>query len=245
MRGTNGCNIEKHYNVVTPQDDGKLLDHAVYTLVNPCAAALVGRARAWKGVTTARMRYGESMVVPKPAFGLWRGKNDSAPSKKRRRRRRDGRAASAIGRSVVPDEVPLVLTRPPTVGGEDGLAELDDQQLRDEVMKRVAEAEVECDERRAQSGQRVLGMGQVRKQHWTRLPGPEDMFGSQPTVSARSRWARIEALERRRGFERAYAWAREAWRQGVAGVEFPWGTWLMWRRFGAPCMDQGCAVDCS
>ena len=137
LRGTNGCNIEKHYNVVTPQDDGKLLDHAVYTLVNPCAAALVGRARAWKGVTTARMRYDGSMVVSKPAFALWSGKNDSAPSKnkKRRRLRRGARPASAVGRSVIPDEVTLVLTRPPTVGGEDCLAELDDQQLRDEVMK--------------------------------------------------------------------------------------------------------------
>jgi hypothetical protein len=58
-----------------------------------------------------------------------------------------------------------------------------------------------------------------------------------PTIAARGKWARIEALMRKRDFLNEY---RRAWLAFVAnpdGVVFPAGTWAM-RRF-APVADHG------
>jgi hypothetical protein len=49
-------------------------------------------------------------------------------------------------------------------------------------------------------------------------------------VAARSRWSRIEALQRNREFRQEYASAREAFMNGARGVEFPAGTYWL-RRF--------------
>ena len=51
-----------------------------------------------------------------------------------------------------------------------------------------------------------------------------------PTIAARSKWARIEALQRKRDFLREYTAALAAFLARVAGVRFPPGTWAM-RRF--------------
>ena len=70
LRGTSGTNYEKGYGLVEPQDGAKMLEHAVYTLTNPCASDLVTTAQKWKGVTTAGLRYGQEIVVDKPRCGL-------------------------------------------------------------------------------------------------------------------------------------------------------------------------------
>ena len=50
-----------------------------------------------------------------------------------------------------------------------------------------------------------------------------------PRVAARSKWARIEALQRNRAFLVDYAAARTGWQEGVT-VMFPIGTYWL-RRF--------------
>ena len=229
LRGTSGTNFEKNYGLVEPQDGEKQLTHAVYTLTNPCASDLVTKARLWKGVTTARMRYGEELVVQKPRYGLWKPKSTNKQRLAKKRKRRDARTPSLCGRSIIPKTATLRLVRPRV------RLDLSDDELRDLVFERVAAREDKLETVRAEAGKKVLNMRNVKAQHWATMPGAEDLFGVNPTVSATSPDGRIEALRRKKAFEQAYAAARERWLAGDKDVEFPGGTWLMWRRYKAQC----------
>lgn len=229
--GINGSTIEKGYSSVAVQDGTRVLEHCAYTLANPCAADLVTRARHWKGVTTAGMRYGESRTIKKPNCGIWTPM-DAGSKKSGRRRRRDARCPTRRSRSVLPDTIEFVLVRP------DGFPAMSDEELRAEVERRVTEREEGAEARRAEAGKRVMGMKRVKAQFWGAMPGKEDLFGREPTVSASSRWARVEALARRRGFLDAYREARRRWLAGDADVVFPYGTWLLRRRFGVRCQQE-------
>ena len=231
LRGISGTNIEKGFGCVAPQDDEKLVEHAVYTLTNPCASDLVTRARHWKGVTTMGMRYGQELVVRKPRYGLWAPKK--AAPKRKKRRRKDARTRSKRDRSIMPSSAKFRLVRPPI------FPDLSDDELRDLVLERVAVRENELELVRQHEGIKVLKMRNVQRQHWAAMPGAEDFFGVRPTVSATDKWKRIEALQRKKTFEKAYAEARERWLGGERDVEFPAGTWLMWRRHAANC--AGCS----
>ncbi|PRQ05172.1 transposase [Enhygromyxa salina] len=231
LRGISGTNFEKGYNLVEPQDAEKTLEHAIYTLVNPCASDLVTKARHWKGFTTIGMEYGQEILVPKPRFGMWEPKPAKKP-KKKPRKRRDARTPSKCGRSTIPDVVALRLVRPPVRG------ELSDGELREFVLKRVEEEENECEAVRAAKRKKVFGMRNVMRQHWASMPGTEDLFGVRPTVSAKHKTKRVEALRNKGVFEEAYAIARARWLAGETDVEFPAGTWLMWRRYAANCADS-------
>ncbi|WP_181234065.1 transposase [Enhygromyxa salina] len=226
-RGISGTNFEKGYGLVEPQDEAKLLEHVVYTLTNPCDSDLVTKARQWKGVTTARMRYGQELVVPKPKYGLWEPKNPAKSAKKRKRP--DARTRSKRDRSTLPATATLRLVRPPL------RPELTDDELRDLVLEQVATRERELEDVRERQGTKVLGMRKVKAQHWAAMPGPEDLFGVRPTVSAKDRRKRIAALGEKKRFEEAYALAWERWRGGEKDVEFPAGTWLMCHRYRARC----------
>jgi putative transposase len=235
LRGSSGTNFEKCYNLVEPQDSEKLLEHAVYTLTNPCASDLVTKSRQWKGVTTARMRYGEELVLRKPRTGLWKKKPVKPPNSATeqmpasRRKRRDARTPSKRDRSIVPETATLRLVRPPV------RPDLSDGELRDLVLERVAAWEDKLETVRANARKKVLGMHDVIAQHWATILGAEEMFGIRPTVSATKPAKRIKALARKAAFEKAYAEARERWLGGEKDVEFPGGTWLMWRRYKAQC----------
>ena len=229
LRPSSGTNFEKGYNLVEPQDGDKLLEHAVYTLTNPCAQDLVTKARNWTGVTTARMRYGDQLVVRRPAYGLWKPKPAIALKSTRKRKRPDARTPSKRDRSKIPTTATLELVRPNV------RMELSDDELRDLVLERVAAREVALEAERVKAKKKVLGMREVRETHWATMPGAEELFGVRPTVSATTAEKRIEALRRKAAFEKAYAEARERWLEGETDVEFPGGTWLMWRRYNAQC----------
>jgi hypothetical protein len=55
-------------------------------------------------------------------------------------------------------------------------------------------------------------------------------FGISPRIAAKSKWARIEALQRCKEFLGSYARAIKAWMLGATEVVFPAGTYWM-RRF--------------
>ncbi|WP_181234376.1 transposase [Enhygromyxa salina] len=231
LRGTKGTNVEKGYGLVEPQDDEKVLEHAVYTLANPCASDLVTRARHWKGVTTTRMRYGEEIVLKKPRYGIWARKKQG--EKRKQRKRPDARMASKRDRSTIQKYATLKLVRPPI------MPELSDDELRDLVLERVGIRENELEEKRQTAGKKVVKMRNVKKYHWSTMLRATELFGLRPTVSASDKETRLEALRRNKEFQRAYAEARERWLQGEKDVEFPAGTWLMCRRYGARC--AGCS----
>lgn len=127
---------------------------------------------------------------------------------------------------AMPATVELRLQIPPELGPEaDVLAEL---------QQRVAATEEAFAAERQRTGQRVLGRRAVLRQAWWHRPTSfAPRRNLRPRVAARSKWARIEALQRNRAFLVDYAAARDAWRCG-SSVMFPWGTYWLRRFAGVP-----------
>ena len=76
----------------------------------------------------------------------------------------------------------------------------------------------------------MLGRRAVLRQSWRDSPtSREPRRNLRPRVAARSKWARIAALQRNKEWQRAYRDARLAWLAGLPGV-FPHGTYWL-RRF--------------
>ena len=122
----------------------------------------------------------------------------------------------------MPAQVELTFMIPSHLGDRDELL----AQLRE----RVAAVEAENDKRRLQSGRRVLGRARILRQSWRDCPtSHEPRGGLRPRVAARSKWARIETLQRNQTFLKAYRLARAAWLAGIQ-VRFPMGTYAL-RRF--------------
>jgi putative transposase len=54
------------YNAVELLEPHDVLDKLAYTLLNPVRAGLVGRAAAWEGATSAKLRFGTRRLVTRP-----------------------------------------------------------------------------------------------------------------------------------------------------------------------------------
>ena len=123
---------------------------------------------------------------------------------------------------TMPAEVTLELTIPHELG--------DREALLAEVRARVAAVEAEAAQRRARTGKRVLGRYAILRQSWRESPtSREPRRNLRPTIAARSLWARLEAIQRKREFAVAYRRARVALLAGTP-IPFPYGTYAM-RRF--------------
>jgi putative transposase len=120
---------------------------------------------------------------------------------------------------VMPEAVELRLAIPGDLGPE--------AEVLAELRQRVAATEIALATERARTGTRVYGRRAVLKQScWSRPASVEPRRNLRPRVAARSKWARIEALQRNQDFVEDYTTAREAWKSG-AKVHFPAGTyWL-------------------
>jgi putative transposase len=120
---------------------------------------------------------------------------------------------------VMPDAVELRLAIPAELGPE--------AEVLAELRQRVAATETALATERQRAGTRVYGRRAVLKQScWARPASFEPRRNLRPRIAARSKWARIEALQRNQDFVEDYTTAREAWRGG-AKVTFPPGTyWL-------------------
>jgi putative transposase len=126
----------------------------------------------------------------------------------------------------MPAEVTLHLTIPPELG--------DRNEILAEVQARVAAVEEREACNRARTGARVLGRYAVLRQSWRDSPtSREPRRTLRPTFAARSLWARLEAIQRKRDFIAAYRRARLALRAGTP-IPFPHGTYWL-RRF--LCVD--------
>jgi len=123
---------------------------------------------------------------------------------------------------TMPEEVTLELVIPPELGDRENVVA--------EVRAGVAAVEAEAALRRARTGKRVLGRNAVLRQSWRESPtSREPRRNLRPTIAARSLWARIEAIQRKREFTAAYAKARAALLAGTP-IPFPHGTYAL-RRF--------------
>lgn len=225
IRGSTGANIEG-YDMVVLTDDVATLDASVYTLVNACKANLVKRTRQWKGANSLALDYGQTIVIPRPKCGLWA---PSRPPKRKGKFRSRGRAAYR-GRSKMPALTTFTLVRPPI------MKDLSDEKLRALVREKVNERELELIEERRKTGQTVLGMNNVLRQHYQDTPhSSRVLFQNRPRVSGRDWWERLTTLNARLKFEAENAAASRAFRAGDHEVVFPHGTWLMRVRFDVRC----------
>jgi putative transposase len=127
---------------------------------------------------------------------------------------------------MMPKAVELRLTIPEELGPE--------ADVLTELRQRVAATEDELATERRHTGKRVFGRRGVLRQPWFARPASlEPRRNLRPTVAARSRWARVEALLRNQDFVENYFAAREAWRSGDS-VTFPAGTYWLRRHAYVP-----------
>jgi hypothetical protein len=226
IRGISGTNIEKGYNLVRIEGEVRFVEHAVYTLANPCRANLVARSKHWKGVSSRDMRYGQPLIVRRPKHGLWSGKVAHA---NRAASKRSKRAAFA-GRSKMPETAELVIDRPPV------MTDLTDEELRAHVLKLLDQRELELIAERKKRGSGVLGWTKVVAQRYLEIPqNTEELFTKTPSFSASHAWERIALAIKQSRFVQAYYAAVKRYKNGEHDVVFPVGTWLMRKRFGACC----------
>jgi hypothetical protein len=134
----------------------------------------------------------------------------------------------------MPEEVELRLTIPPELGSEAEV--LADLRARVQAVEAAHEAE------RRRTGRRVLGRRAVLQQSWRGCPSRmEPRRNLRPQVASRSKWPRIEALQRNRAFIEDYAQARDTWRDGNS-VAFPSGTYWL-RRFANVTVAETCGAS--
>lgn len=121
----------------------------------------------------------------------------------------------------MPEEVSGTFTIPAELGPQAQIVEV--------VRERIAAVEDRCARARAATGRPVLGRRQILRQSWCAAPTThEPRRNLRPRVAARSRWARLEALQRNRDFLLDYRRARARWLAGLT-AEFPVGTYWLHR----------------
>lgn len=244
LRGSTGANVEKGYNIVIPADGGKVVEHAVYTLTNPCNARLVERASQWEGVTSFGFDYGETVTFSRPGSGLWKAVADAVAHLRRKPTSKAGASEGRLrhaGRTTLPETVEFALVRPAI------MLEQPDVALREIIRAEVNRVENELMRRNA--GRSVMGMRRVRSQAYTDTPTTSRvLFQTTPRVSGKT-WARLAAVGRRLEFERAHAIARDAiagllmqarelgreLTAKLAAIELPHGAFLLRRRYSCVC----------
>jgi putative transposase len=188
-------------SVVDLVEPNDILDKMAYAFANPAAADLVDTIEDWPGVATFQATItGGHLTATRPKH-FFRDDGD------------------------MPELVSLRITRPHVFQdlGQSGWASL--------VTERVRAAEAEHRERRTAKGISVLGRARILAQKPFTCPESHaPRFKMSPRVAAKSKWARIEALRRNRGFIDKYRDAFRGHMAGLAGTVFPFGTYWM-RKF--------------
>ena len=141
------------------------------------------------------------------------------------------RRPEAFFSEMMPDEVSIMLTRPEHVRPE-----LSDRVLRDELRRAVRDQEGRNARRIRGAGGAFLGMRRVLRQRITDTPSSRaPRRGIRPRVAGKSRWARVEALQRDAKFRSEYRAARLEFCAGDRDVVFPHGTYQLRVELGVRC----------
>lgn len=237
LRRQRGSNIEKGYSDITVLDDWTMASFCAYTLANPCAADLVSRAGAWKGLNSFHLEYGEKFVVERPNCGMWkdgaRGEVGLAGLPRKLRPRIRGRREDESGvrsekspsrkPSKLPKAVEGVLTRPNI------LPHLNNCELRKLIRDETARREKMATERRSKFGKGVLGMRGVLAKRWNDVPSSyEALFEEIPRIATRSAEKAILYRNLIAQFNQRYEAERQKFiNHGRDSAMFPYGTWKM------------------
>jgi len=132
----------------------------------------------------------------------------------------------------MPPSVELQLTPPPDFA--------DDPTFVARMLADLKETETAAASTLASEERGFLGVARVLAQSFFARPAPGEPRRVLSTrVACRSKWKRIEALQRLKRFQVAYREALDAWRTGRRDVLFPPGTWQMRVLHAACCADYG------
>ena len=182
------------------------LDKIVYTMANPVEAGLVAHGDDWPGL---RRAWGmKPLTIKRPEF-FFRGEGDGGSW---------------------PEEVTLQLHRPP------GFDHLDDDELAAALSDLIEDREQKARDTIRKAGKNFIGRRLVQRQSRYAYACSDEPRGSlKPRVSARSKWARIEALQRSEAWLEAYEDAKQRFLAGDRDARFPYGTWKLRRYYRCLC----------
>jgi REP element-mobilizing transposase RayT len=175
-------------------------DALVYCAVNPVAAGLVAKSRAWKGLMLTPADALAKPLVAKRPEGFFRA---GGPC---------------------PEEVRLQVTLPP------GFEHLPPEAFVARFESAVKAREDAIRAEMKASSRKFMGMARVMAKRCDASPNTLEERGQRkPHVACKDKEQRIAALERLTTWRRRYrdAWTR--WRAGEEGVIFPYGTYLLAR----------------
>jgi REP-associated tyrosine transposase len=182
------------------------LDKIAYTMANPVSAGLVAHGHSWPGVR-----------------GAW-------PMKPRTVKRPPGFFRDEDSGGQWPEEATLEFHPPPCT---DAASEVELAAL---VRRAIDECEAKARAKVKAAKKNFLGRAAVLRQSRYAYPvTSEDRFGLRPTVACRSKWARIERLQRNRDWLELYNAAMKRVLAGETNVIFPFGTWKMRVYCGHAC----------
>jgi putative transposase len=199
-------------SVVHLVEANDILEKMTYAFTNPATADLVDTVEEWPGVTTFKATLaGGVLTATRPKHFF----------------RDDG---------SMPEVVSLPIHRP------HGFEQLDGYAWASLLEERVRSREAVERERRKAKGIAVLGRESILRQNPFECPESHaPRFQMSPRVAGKSKWARIEALLRNRGFLEKYRAAFLQHLAGVANVLFPFGTFWM-RKFGKVACEVADAI---
>ncbi len=200
-------------SVVHLVEPNDILEKMTYAFTNPTAANLVDTVEEWPGVTTFEATLSGGHITAVRPKHFFRDDGD------------------------MPEVVSLDIARP------HGFQDLGQSEWTNIVTERVRAKEADYRQRRAVKGITVLGRERILAQSPSHSPESHaPRFQMNPRVAAKSKWARIEALLRNRGFVEKYRDAFLGHMAGVANVVFPFGTYWM-RKFAKVACETAEAVQ--
>jgi len=194
-------------SVVCLADKNAVLDKMTYALTNPVKHGMVAKAEEWPGVSAFEaIIHGQPLTAERPRHFF----------------REDG---------SMPEKRTLKFVQPEAFG------DLSAREFAELVRENVQRVEAAAAEDRRLRGVGVLGREAVLRQDWRGFPATAECTGNlNPTVAARNRPSRADALERNRQFRNDYILAREAFLRGDRDVIFPAGTWWLCRFAKVKCV---------
>jgi len=190
-------------SVVRLVDANDVLDKMVYALTNPVKDNLVAKVADWPGVNSFEALTSDAGITAvRPDFFF----------------REDG---------PMPESITLRFGRPPQ------LSAMSTDEFASVLRARVEAAEADAAARLLATGGSVLGRRAVLVQDWQDSPKSRTPRRNlSPSVAAKDKPSRMEALRRSKEFADCYRAAFQSFRKGIKDVLFPAGTfWL--RRFAA------------
>jgi putative transposase len=197
-------------SVVELPNPEDVLAKMAYAIANPCSSHLVEKVHHWPGVESlTAIEQNLPLVASKPTRFFDHDNLD------------------------LPDLVQLHLRRAP------GFEQLSHQDYAKLVREKVDLAVATAADERREKGIKLVGRKDVLKQQWRHSPSTrEPRRGLSPRVACRSRWARVEALQRNQAFLDQYRGARDDQLAGRQAI-FPPGTWWLCRYAGLTAAELG------